>query len=1324
MRTLHSLALLGAVLLGPSTSAAVSGVLMTKDGQPIEGARVALHDVELADEERARLLSETPVRKPLATTQTGSKGTFSLESPDPGVYDLTIVAAGYVPVQVVIEHDEDLGAIALTKAELEQGVITSRGKALAGAVISLHYGNAEYVTRTDEKGRYSAPDPKHARRIVVTHPEIGIDEQPRNAGPGSALLTLTRAVTPGPALHGRVVAGDGKTGVGGVVIRVDEWPLAKSAEDGSFTIAHAPAGWRSLTAEAGDRLGRRWSNATAPHVVRLEKASVISGRVTGTDGRSPVAHAIVTLRAVQRMGPLFATARQLSDAKGAYSFSVPAGTYELAVSHPAYAFATAEASPAAAQMLTRDVPLKRLARVSGIVLDERREPVVAASVMPRQTGSDFARMRRVRVAGTNTISGPDGRFAMRISPDEELLLRAVRPGYPEGTTEPFTLEPGARWNGVAITIPTGVAVTGRVTDRDGNPLADVLVSATPTAGGGNTMISTVILGGLRGEDADAVRTDRNGTFTYRAREGTYDFKFASDGWSPKTVRSQQVSHGVPTTVDVTLEPAVEISGRVVREGSGVENVRLHIFAPGAEPVNATTAEDGSFTLSGLAPGPVQLMLVSQFTREQRSVTAPTRDLVIELPPGGRVTGRVVDQSSGKPLTDFQAGISLSRSGGGRVMLMPPQLEPFTSDDGTFTLENVPAGAMTLVAEAPGYASGRANVTIEEGKTVEDVEVALQPAVRLYGRVTGADGGPLAGVEVSPAPAAVSGGGGAFGFMSDSATTNAAGEYSLDGLTAGEATFLFQHDAHASSRKTVTLRGSETRLDAQLAAGRPVRGMVVDEGGAPVADAQVEVMGSATFDRASTNPKGEFEFKSLEPGRYRINASKAGLVSTSLDGVDISEGTPIRIELKTGATLYGRITGLAPEEYAQTRILASAGPSRGTATVDSSGNYRLQGAPTGTVRVTAHVVSRGGPSRSSTTQTVELSTGASRQLDLEFRNDVVIEGKVTRDGQPLGQVNVSFIPRVQGSGSFASVQTGDDGSYRLTGVEDGHYSVNVFDQRQFISHSTTHEVRGSGRFDIVITTSPVRGRVIDVGTGEPLGDVSVQLRSNAPTSGPGGVRSSLTDVQGQFSFDAVSEGGYTLTATKDGYGAQPLDVTVGATPLEGLEVVLSRSSGATIRAVDARSGRVVPSSAIVFDPAGRVVHDGRSQIFGGGAPTEVTLPLAPGSYVATVLSPGLAARSVSLQVPGTQTVQLSQGGTLQVRSTQSSPMRLLLLDASGVPYPRVAAFPTYRPLAPGVTVDVPNVAPGMYTVQAIDHDNSVAASQSVTVSEGQSTMTDL
>src|SRR4029077_5788002 len=108
----------------------------------------------------------------------------------------------------------------------------------------------------------------------------------------------------------------------------------------------------------------------------------------------------------------------------------------------------------------------------------------------------------------------------------------------------------------------------------------------------------------RDREDDVVRTGTDGTFNLRLKEGTYDVVFKREGFATKTLRAQAVSAS-SRPVEVKLDPGVEISGRVVRSGVGIEGVNVTALGEDG-PQNTVTASDGSFTISDLSPG--QMML--------------------------------------------------------------------------------------------------------------------------------------------------------------------------------------------------------------------------------------------------------------------------------------------------------------------------------------------------------------------------------------------------------------------------------------------------------------------------------------------------------------------------------------------------------------------------------------------------------------------------------------------------------------------------------------------------------------------------------------------
>lgn len=1299
--------------------AAVNGTVMNADGQPIAGAQVSLHAIETNDARRARLLSANPEANPLFSTQTDSKGKFTLDSPKDPLADLQIFLRGYEPLQRRIERDEDAGAIVLSRAEMKQGSVSASGKPVANATVVLQYTGTEYVTKSNAAGRYEAPDPRRARILTVIHPDFALHEETAT-GFREGISKLDRTLTAGAPLTGRVVREDGKTAVAKATVFVDAWPLATSGEDGTFSIPRAPVKWSSLVAQTPALVGVRASSAEKTPAIRVAKPATISGRVVDSKTKLPVAGAQVRLNSRGAGLRLDTWWSALSDAKGNYAISAAPGSYMVVAFHPAYGMRQADVNVAAGQSTNREIALSPLARVSGVVLNEEKKPVAAAMIVALDPGDEFGQRT---ASSTTAVSGPDGRFSYRVQSDVDLKLRATRKGLPTAMSETLKLAPGERRGNIVITIPSGVGVTGKVTDRDGNALSGVTVVASATPTGQRAMMQRIFVGAMSpGNDDDRIRTSSDGSFALRLTEGSYDFTFRREGFSTKNVRGKTISIGGTNVVETSLDPSVEITGRVVRSGSGLEGVNIATFGPEGESSGAVTGPDGTFTLTGLSPGMVRVMIrkEDELVNDQRQLSAPARDLVIEIPAGVRVTGRVVEKATHKPITSFQVGVSTSRSGGGMVMMMPPMLRSITSDDGSFTLDNVPVGAVNFVASAPGYSTGRLNLNIEEGKPVTNLEVELDTGVRLFGKITGPDGAGLSDATISLAM--MGGPGMNVARATDKRTvTNSNGEYELQSLEPGEETIDIRHPKYLPERKTVQLKGREMQLDVQLSSGTSVSGVVVTESGAPVAEADVDAFAAGgTSRRDRTDASGRFDFDSLSPARYEFRASKSGYAGGTLRDVDITAGSPIRIVMKSGGTISGFVRGLNEQELGTTIVEAHGPEGTSTATVDTTGAYKLEGVPPGTVTVRATMTGRAFSSRkTSQAQTVEMSAGGSRQLDLEFRADTVIKGRVRRNGQPLGSAGVSFFPKPGSTQqTSATGATDEQGNYSISGLENGEYTVAVSDMQRFSGYTTTYEVRGAATFDIDYSASTLRGRAVEAGNGEPVSDARIQLRATgASTPMRFADRVTATDMNGTFNLDMVPPGNYTLTADKQGFGNQVRDLVVTDSPIDDLELRLPRNEGLSLTVVDARDQRSLSAQVVVFDMQGRVVQEQRYFMSTAGEP--ISLSLAAGSYVATIGAYGYGTRIVSVQSPGAQRIALGPAARIAVHSKHSDRLRVRLLDAGGRPYPRWSAAPMPMPLnaSPGTTF-IDEVAGGSYTLQLVGEGGVVMDSKPVNVNDGQ------
>lgn len=1315
--------ILSFLTLSLATFAEVRGVVMTRDGAPVAKAKVSVYALETGEATRARWQSESPRRVPVATVETATNGSFSAKVDAPAAV-LQVDAPGFAPAALRVAKDEDVGAVALVASPERKGSVRSGSGAVAGArVVFTSIAGAELLLESDGDGRYALPDPdKWAQRVTVIHPDHAIDTEVML--PPATKLPLERKLAKGVAVEGKLVAADGKTPVASAQIYVDGWKAGVTGDDGSFAVAHAPAKWRELRAVSGAT-----SAAASPSKgalsLRLSKTPKLTGVVRDGQTKMPVAAAEVI--AIPAEGDLVARTlgratgiSAITDAKGAFAIELPAGSYGLQVVAPGFTFTNSDVSVPSGGAVDRALPLTKLARVVGSVVDDENRPVAAAWVFPSDEGGRMGRGPRMRIVqGAGAMSGPDGRFVLRSAePDEPFGLEATKKGFPGGKAPSMKLAGGETKSGVVITIPRGIEVTGIVTDQNGDPVSGVAVtSASPERGGGGPMMIRRMLGASAGPDD--VETGADGRFSMRLVEGKWDLLFRRQGFAPYRSSSVDVKPGV-APVEVTLQPGATIAGRVVRSGgAGVDGVQVSTMMGGI-PGNATTGPDGAFVLEDMAPGSVMLMVrkPEEFIQLMRTVEAPVSDLTIEVPKGVAVSGRVIDKASGAPVTEFSAGVSGETSGGGMRIMMQPVMKSFRSDDGTFALEGLPAGPLQLIVSAPGYVQHRVpGLVLEEGKPVSDLEVALEAGTRITGRVTGPDGKPLASVSVGQRSQGrgAMGGFGAGGLM---VPTDAEGNYQLEAVEAGEKTILFEKEGYPSTTKTVTVSGREMKLDVQLGRGTTVAGVVVTDSGSPVQGARVYLQGaSAGFKEAMTDSSGAFRFEGVADGRVSFAAQKSGFVEAELTDVEVATAGNVRLVLGHGGRITGRVTGLEPAEYSQVRVSASTSAAGASATPDSTGAFVMEGVPTGTVRVVATKgMGFAGSLQTTEPKTVEISAGGEAMVDLEFRSDRLVTGRVTRNRTALEGASVRFNPKNPSVQTRGTATTNASGLYEVRGLADGEYEITVFDAGRMSAHTETRQVATGATIDLDIVTASLRGRVTDADTGSGVAGVRIQFEpKSAGSSGAITRRVAESDMAGNFVVDNIVPGGYAARAEKDGYSQDVRDLEVSESGADGVDFTIAKSEGVRLRIVDARTGSSLGGQVRIFDPLGRTAFEGSISASAEGT----KISLAPGSYRVTVFAEGYAPATTAVNAPAASVaVGLTPGGTLELELGGSEAVSARLIDASGADYQRWFWMrqPSFR-LDPGVTT-LRNIGAGSYTVALLDEAGNVAKTWPVTLVEGR------
>ncbi|HEY6549503.1 MAG TPA: carboxypeptidase regulatory-like domain-containing protein, partial [Vicinamibacteria bacterium] len=873
-------------------------------------------------------------------------------------------------------------------------------------------------------------------------------------------------------------------------------------------------------------------------------------------------------------------------------------------------------------------------------------------------------------------------------------------------------------------------------------------SASERAGRGGMFF--VELPGRRGGGGPSAQSAADGGFRVAGlAPGAYALSARKDGYADAGLDPVRVEREEPAPpVELRLPPGATIRGHV-RHPDGTPAKRQMVRArpeggsdPGAGPLGLgplePTGEDGAFAIEGLRAGESYTLNIlgppgPQAPPRLTGVRAPADDVELLVPGVGRIAGRVVDAQSREPLAEFAATYEpeMPQGMGMRFMRAPRRLArrlgtpdeegTFRSPDGSFTLEEVPAGTFAVVVEAPGYESARVSgVVVREGEATADVEVRATRGRALRGRVLdGVTGRPVVGATVSAQGADRPGPPLPMGFEDGASFTDADGRFDLPGLGLGMVKLVARHPEYSESSRLVDVQNAQAEVEIRLSNGGALGGTVVSEAGAPVGGASVALQdgggGGAGFrigpggggggPQTLSDEGGGFRFDRLASGRYTVTASLRGRSSAPLD-IALQAGETrgdLRVSLEAGATLRGRVVGLDATQLSATNVSAS-GPQGYFAGVrpTTDGGFTLGGVPSGSIDLRAMAGDFSSGVRMASAQ-VEIAEGQTEaEAEIAFEAQGAIAGRVHRGGEGVGEVMLS----ASGPGGPAAfTRTDSSGAYRIEGLRDGSYTITASPPGGAAHHKSV-EVAGEATLDFDLPLARIAGSVREAGSGLPLGDAEVEADSGE--AGSTGTRGLLgrgrpratTDSNGRFALEGLTPGPATLTARRTGfvYERRSVEASEGDGPELTLE--LKRGEGLGLRARDAALG--VPLHTVFAearDASGAAVFTGPLSLDSEGR-GEVP-SLRPGAYTVRLSSFGYAPTSFRATVPSpTLDVALGQGGTLEVRTgpdTQARAPRARLLDGAGSPVLGPPIGPDGFVALTGATRRLEHLAPGGYAL---------------------------
>lgn len=502
-------------------------------------------------------------------------------------------------------------------------------------------------------------------------------------------------------------------------------------------------------------------------VVELVAGRVPYGRVADLEGR-PLERAEVAIEPVAA-GAGTAVVVPTDVAGGFVLPPVEPGRYSLSVEKEGRVAAVVPGLVAPAEARPWDVGEVRLAPggiLRGRLVDGAGVAISPARIVARFPEADpgAAQAGRPRLVSADG----DGDFELGGLPARGRLdLEVTAPGFEPAvrTVALPALEP------LEIVLVAGELLAGEVVDEAGDPVPGALVEvvtaedsqagerpAAESEPAPPPRVTTADAAGafrFTGLAAGRLEVSANAPGLRLAEPLVVELGAGEELWDLRielveglTVRGTVSGHDGPladATVDLTRVPGPSPAAASARPAAAA--------AARAERRRASTGDDGDFVLDGLAPGDWTLVAHHRGYRPLRrtlSLSGEPAPLDLRLDPGAEIRG-VVIAPDGRPLSGAEVTLTPIRAAAPDGAAATPRFAPapVRSDAaGRFRHRGLEAGRYRLAARAAGWAPRQPPLEVEIGDAgVDGLEIELQPATAIAGRIAGLPLDELAAAEV-------------------------------------------------------------------------------------------------------------------------------------------------------------------------------------------------------------------------------------------------------------------------------------------------------------------------------------------------------------------------------------------------------------------------------------------------------------------------------------------------------------------------------------------------------------------------------------------------
>lgn len=793
-------------------------------------------------------------------------------------------------------------------------------------------------------------------------------------------------------------------------------------------------------------------------------------------------------------------------------------------------------------------------------------------------------------------------------------------------------------------------------------------------------------------------TDAEGSFNFAEVPEGFVALVATAAGRSRRVQIVDLHRGGLSEVEIVLDVGASIAGQVVNEAEApVASVRVCARSHDVGPVPeleaqcSSTDDEGVFSIGNVSEGLLAVAVDGEgiASMVRPDVIAPVDALVLRVTRRGALRG-TVRLPNGRAADD--AEVLIAGSG-----LWPPRVITVTGD-GTYLVEDLPAGVYELEARSEGLVSMRElGVEIIAGRPVT-VDLDLEQGAALQGRVLdGRSGEPIEEARIVVAN----------DLLSTAPTiswSGSDGHFVVTGLAPGEHRLSVWSDGRVPVVGRPCIVPSE--VEVTLAPEAVVSGRVVDERGYPIEGASVEPdlanpqspllvsAPPAAMSPVSSTPfpiEGSGGELGVYPGLEEIDFDLLPLEERA--EADGSRSPPSAAD-RSAVDLTHISTATSSLPASAVNVIASRTKGSWPVTTDRGGEFRLGGLPAGSVVVLAsHRAMAPGRSKALT-----LSPGDHiEDVVIVLSRGVELRGRVVDSrGFPVEGVLLSLIGEGtsrQGRLTFSE----RDGTFLYDGVA-GQVTLSAshssYAPATIVIDIPVEAEAQEVEFALEEAARTVQGRVLD-SRDHPISGADVSVRS--VTSGSPLVRHAISAEDGTFSVDGMAGGLVVVQARAAGMSTGS---TSAGPDVDEVTIWLESAGALLVEVIDPHTGDAIEGCSV--DILASIGRRGRHACEAGSA-SLVGLPT--GQATLWISAPGRATQEVTAHVePG---VDVSDPDAyLRVELPASTVIRGQVLDAEGeaVVGARVSLLPLPRTFTPSTRGDwVESGVQGSFEIEGLELD---------------------